>query len=760
MAFTLCKLPCTVTQVLDIEDCPPNDGTEYFPRDFPVYYDPLYHPENHADLFRSPEHVCEWLQSCFRVESLWSDVSVEFREGLFYVEDVSINMRLRLSPMDIASPCFHPRLSGVMRKCGQRGCNPSWVYASEGDLSDSFDGITLRAMVTFTGKTRSVHTCKDVIGFIVKQFLSFSCSIRIMDDAELKKMCKDRDIENIPMVNQRRYMVFELFRCEFGDVLFPKIIRPRPCLHSYPRMYGNRLLQSIDPELDYTTFRGHVRGISNKMLTDYPTRMHASRHLGCRTDSRNRRLECLRVIMMARWRVLTGLPSAVVADILNCYDAIVELKSTFSVLIVMEREFGSSICNIVLPPIHDRYRRVARQSVRRIARDASDESLAEHFEQVAAEWPQVVPLDSKLECARQYLQGTKWPKVFTCSVCARELNHGDVLPVNHYSEGDIPMMALNLHFNLLIASDGEWPDAVDIIDHPLLSKYMLEPKGYVNGILHMCTECESELIKGQLPMFALRNGLYRGHLLERFRDLTWVEEMACAIYRCTCHVTRLYNTPNDDQPKVFKGNTCAHDLNYVSTAAELPRPPADVKGMLSIVFVGPKQSMKSCLRKFNYVRKAKVWDFLRWLAENNPMYSKIRLSQEHLALYENDEIPGLEARVTDFEMADTEEMFQEETAGFAPHFALDNELTNIDSGILDEPLLERMGVSDIESVNIQGRTFQASALKNLIRPPGKKPDLLAFCGEDAIGEYSNPRLMMGMFPTLYPYGKGGFEDSV
>ncbi len=89
----------------------------------------------------------------------------------------------------------------------------------------------------------------------------------------------------------------------------------------------------------------------------------------------------------------------VIADILNCYDAIVELKSTFSVLVVMEKEFGSSICNIVLPPIQDHYRRVTRQSVHRVACDVNDDSLAEHFEQVAAEWPQVVPLDTKMECA-------------------------------------------------------------------------------------------------------------------------------------------------------------------------------------------------------------------------------------------------------------------------------------------------------------------------------------------------------------------------
>ncbi len=215
--------------------------------------------------------------------------------------------------------------------------------------------------------------------------------------------------------------------------------------------------------------------------------------------------------------------------------------------------------------------------------------------------------------------------------------------MNYYGKGNIPMMVLNLHFNLLLVTDDEQPDTADVIDHPLLSKYMLDPRGYIDGTLHVCTECESELIKGRLPMFALCNGLYCGHLPERFQDLTWVEEMACAIYCCTCHVTHLYNTPNDDQPRVFKGNTCAHDLNYVSTVTELPRPLADMKGMLSIVFVGPKQSVKSCLQKFNNIRKAKIWDFLCWLAEHNPLYEKIWLSKEHLALYKNNKIPGLEA---------------------------------------------------------------------------------------------------------------------
>ncbi len=44
--------------------------------------------------------------------------------------------------------------------------------------------------------------------------------------------------------------------------------------------------------------------------------------------------------------------------------------------------------------------------------------------------------------------------------------------------------------------------------------------------------------------------------------------------------------------------------------------------------------------------------------------------------------------MTDFEASDPEELFQEETVGFAPHFASDNELLHVNSSVLDEPLLE------------------------------------------------------------------------
>ena len=50
------------------------------------------------------------------------------------------------------------------------------------------------------------------------------------------------------------------------------------------------------------------------------------------------------------------------------------------------------------------------------------------------------------------------------------------------------------------------------------------------NFLHLCKECASHLRSNKLPRFALANNFYRGELPEEFKDLTLVEEMACAIF--------------------------------------------------------------------------------------------------------------------------------------------------------------------------------------------------------------------------------------
>ncbi|KAF6743599.1 hypothetical protein DFP72DRAFT_827526, partial [Ephemerocybe angulata] len=55
----------------------------------------------------------------------------------------------------------------------------------------------------------------------------------------------------------------------------------------------------------------------------------------------------------------------------------------------------------------------------------------------------------------------------------------------------------------------------------------------------------------------------------------------------------------------------------------------------------------------------------------------------------------------------------------------------------------------------------ANALRNLAPAADKtddKPDLILHYGSDPIPEYNNPNLLPGMYPLLFPFGIGGFED--
>ncbi|KAG2742618.1 hypothetical protein P692DRAFT_201889980, partial [Suillus brevipes Sb2] len=70
-----------------------------------------------------------------------------------------------------------------------------------------------------------------------------------------------------------------------------------------------------------------------------------------------------------------------------------------------------------------------------------------------------------------------------------------------------------------------------------------------------------------------------------------------------------------------------------------------------------------------------------------------------------------------------------------------------------------MGVSDPECDNISGRTFVAAAIKNLFSENTLLPDLVVHRGLNPVNEYKNPDLIPGTYPTLFPFGIGGFEDN-
>ena len=219
--------------------------------------------------------------------------------------------------------------------------------------------------------------------------------------------------------------------------------------------------------------------------------------------------------------------------------------------------------------------------------------------------------------------------------------------------------------------------------------------------------------------------------------------MVCAKYQNSAHVTRLYGSSDPSQPKLFHGNTCAHEMNVLSTATVLPRTTSDVNDMLTVVFVGSRKFDVDCLHVMFRVQKSKIWRFLIWLTTHNCLYTDIHLDPSIMNSYPEDGVfPGIEDRIFEDYKADVSDNFADEMSGFGEHPA--QMLVDTPDPSTPFVLLEKMGVSDAEAAKQSGRSFTASALKNLVSHD--IPDLVIHCSSQPVPEYNNPDLM---FPTLF-----------
>jgi len=278
--------------------------------------------------------------------------------------------------------------------------------------------------------------------------------------------------------------------------------------------------------------------------------------------------------------------------------------------------------------------------------------------------------------------------------------------------------------------------------------------------INICSLCCSLLTKRKIPQMALANDLYHGSLPEQFADLTLVEEKVCALYCITAHVTRLFQSSDPTQPRVFHGNTCTHEMNTVSMASVLPCTPTDVNGFLSVVFIGPEKFNPNRMGSLFRVRRQKIWSFLVWLHHHNALYANIPLDYSIMSLYPEDgPIPGLVECVVENHELSVDVVFGEETAGFSEHPVM--MLADGAADLLGEQtiMVEKIGMLDPESNKLTGRSFVASAIRNLLPKDAAdiQPDLVIHHNGRPVPEYNNPCFFPGLYPTLFPYGLGGFE---
>ena len=235
-------------------------------------------------------------------------------------------------------------------------------------------------------------------------------------------------------------------------------------------------------------------------------------------------------------------------------------------------------------------------------------------------WPPLLPKNHALACAKSYFDATTITVADVCALCARQKQDSDMSELI-FCSAEEPPLVLNVFrvtdpYILSKTDPKEFEYVHSGLTGLLPAKTGIELRENGLCVLTFCASCSNALAAEKLPKYALNNGLFRGIVPEEFCALTWVEEMACCRFRTTAQVVRLYQSSSPSDPFVLYGDTCAHEMNVVSTANVLPRMSSEIQGQLSIVFVGPGPIKPQQLNKTFRIDKIRVWRFLVGLKEN------------------------------------------------------------------------------------------------------------------------------------------------
>ncbi|CAF1351527.1 unnamed protein product, partial [Rotaria sp. Silwood1] len=161
----------------------------------------------------------------------------------------------------------------------------------------------------------------------------------------------------------------------------------------------------------------------------------------------------------------------------------------------------------------------------------------------------------------------------------------------------------------------------------------------------------------------------------------------------------------------------------------------------------------------------KVFEALQWLRQNNALYRNVTINQSIISKLPEDDVP--ECLWATMEVSTNVEAAENERASYLPdpltnasEFNNTTAIPIISSAVLDvngtkvssdevaEHLLERIKAQVPEKTHGKDTEQNSKQDTVYIIPRGNKP----------ANEYSNPNLLLGIFPTLFPYGCGGLED--
>jgi hypothetical protein len=312
-----------------------------------------------------------------------------------------------------------------------------------------------------------------------------------------------------------------------------------------------------------------------------------------------------------------------------------------------------------------------------------------------------------------------------CAVCGRLTPQDELTPLDQFKGSLEHLSGKNVSRRERFCSS----DPIFELAGPVLAE----------GCSHICIECEGPVLNKVIPCNALANYNWVGVVPPQLQGLTYVEGLMIARVRHNRCVIRV----NSGRVRMH-ANAIMFAQPALKVYLKLPPSRDEISEVLAFIFTGSAAPTQEDFdRTPMLVRRQKVAEALEWLKLNHEDYADLEISQENLMSYAHRDIPvavdykRTEAVANDSIPAEARSVFDKNEE----HGTTDGECT-----------FAVHGLTAAEYSTAPMSAIKAAALQHLTQ----KGDMLAI-GWNDIPEsfYHNVAAYPGMFPWLFPYGKGG-----
>ncbi|CAF1441598.1 unnamed protein product [Adineta steineri] len=292
---------------------------------------------------------------------------------------------------------------------------------------------------------------------------------------------------------------------------------------------------------------------------------------------------------------------------------------------------------------------------------------------------------------------------------------------------------------------------------------------YKNGLFQqnkknmctMCQKCHTALSKGVIPKFSAANNMWLGDVPIELQGLTIPEEKLISLHRHSSCIIKLQSPFHSmaTTQGALKSNCITFLQNTPNIVNSLPLKMADLCDTLKVIFIGAHPPERLQLKRILTVRKKKIVEALRWLKKYNILYKNVDMNLDNIAELPEDNIP--ETIMTIMEQILNDKEVPSERAGYIPDALSNSTELNISNVIP----VNNSAVLDVNGSSISSEEIN-NYLLNKIKNGGTNDEMnvknvyLIPHSSKPVNEYFNPKLLAGLYPTLFCYGLGAPEDRI